>query len=51
MNKLVEIVILWSSNKTAFHVDLKQMYNIAKLDCFKTSKGKLIKNANLWSKF
>ena len=27
MNKLVEIVIRWSSHKAAFHTDIKKMYN------------------------
>ena len=51
MNKLVEIVILWSSHETAFHINLRQLYNIVKLDGTENSKEKLIKNANLWSKF
>lgn len=51
MNKLVEIVILCSSNETAFHINLKKLYNIVKLDGTENSNEKLIKNANLWSKF
>ena len=31
MNKLVEIVICWSSHKAAFHTDIKKMYNSVQL--------------------
>ena len=31
MNKLVEIVIRWSSHKAAFHTDIKKMYNSVQL--------------------
>ena len=31
MNKLVEIVICWSTRKIGFHTDVKKMYNIVQL--------------------
>ena len=36
MNKLIEILIRWSTNRSGFHTDIRKMYNTVKLaekDC------------------
>ena len=32
MNKLVEILVRWTSRKDAFHIDIQKLYNAIRLD-------------------